>query len=450
MGFVPGKFCGAAVRLQDLLHHMQPQDMGGILPQFPVQRGQHRQRIPRAVVGQGDAQHFFLYTGFDPAVHRRLVVPHTVAQHIFQCTPQQSAVHTEGERLCAGVQVQFHHAVLRQRPVAEIRHEPAQQRPGLAGFPPQRLRAVLQLAGQVQVLHQGTDLLALVADALRFLARLRGHRAVGLDLFRPAQDQRKGRADVVADPRDPVGARFVPALDDLVAAAQLLTGLVQPPGQFPGKALGGQVHAAARQNIQAVGHCLQGAGAAPADQQAAHEDQHHHGDQHTAGVGKDPRDQVGVAVKVIAGDAALGHAQHQHAVVPDLAKDRVIVQVPAGKGRHLGDGVGAVQFRGQVVLPYHLARVVQHHGPGIALQPGFRRQFLKYKFPRRVAPQMVGDLGAGIAEPVLGDLAVIIADPDHRRDAQDHQQQDDGGCGQHIAPDHTGEGLHRVPSPASL
>lgn len=235
------KLHAAAVGVYDLLHHMQAQNMRGVLPfRFAVQHGQHALRVAGAVILYGQVQRCFVGIRVESQRDRPRIMAHGVLQHIFQRTGQQSGISVQdGGFYCRG-NAAIQCAAGGQGVLTKSRHHPAQKRPRLGGPAAQGLGAVLQLAGQVQVLNQAADFFALGADAARFLSGCCGQGGLPLQLFRPAQDQCQRSADIMADPGDPLGSGGIPPGNDLIAAAQLLAGFVQLLGKLPRKTGGRQ------------------------------------------------------------------------------------------------------------------------------------------------------------------------------------------------------------------
>ena len=178
-------------------------------------------------------------------MHGDCIVADSVVQKVFDGPQQQGFVRLHHRVFCRLGQFQFKGAVTCGGAFVKFGSTPAQERADRHSLAAQRLCAVLQLAGQVQIADERPYLLALGADARGFLPGCGRQGLILLQLLAPAQDQRQRRADVMADACDPIGAGGVPPGDDLIAAAQLLAGLVQLFGQLPGKAGGGQLHRAA-------------------------------------------------------------------------------------------------------------------------------------------------------------------------------------------------------------
>ena len=220
--------------------------MRGILPCFAsLQYGQHGGRVALAVVGHLDGQHAVRRIRADGDMHGGCIVADSIVQKVFDGPQQQGFVRLHHRVFCRLGQFQFKGAVTCGGAFVKFGSTPAQERADRHSLAAQRLCAVLQLAGQVQIADERPYLLALGADARGFLPGCGRQGLILLQLLAPAQDQRQRRADVMADTCDPIGAGGVPPGDDLIAAAQLLAGLVQLFGQLPGKAGGGQLHRAA-------------------------------------------------------------------------------------------------------------------------------------------------------------------------------------------------------------
>ncbi len=254
----------------------------------------------------------------------------------------------------------------------KARHHPAQKRPGLRWPAAQRLGAVLQLAGQVQILNQAAHFFALGADAARFLSGCCGQGGLPLQLFRPAQDQCQRGADIMADPGDPLGSGGIPPGNDLIAAAQLLAGFVQLLASSPAKPAAGRltVPPCAKVSSPAVTVCRLllprqlKTGSTPAPP-----------------AGAPPWWAECLCPALLSFFASCRcytssrfhrFRHNKQPVIRRPALHGVIGQVPVGEHGNFRCCVPVIQLLRQVLLPDDIAIIVQHHGPGIALHP-FRR-----------------------------------------------------------------------------
>ena len=309
--------------------------MGRIRPCFTGLQGvQHRCRVARAIVGHCQFQRVFAQGRRQRDMHAGGVVACSVVQEIFHRAAQQGGIGVQHSLVSIGRQFHRHVAARRQRAFAELGGQAAQQGPGLHRLAAQRLCAVLQFAGQVQILDERPQLLALGADVPGLLPHGGGQRGVLFQLFGPAQNQRQRCAHIMADPGDPVRPRVVPPGNDFLAAAQLLTGAVDRVGQLARIAGGGQFHRAAVGNgVQPCRNGPQLPRPPPAEKDAA---PHHSGQQHPQ-----RRQQArcrsvhqdGTAVNVVLPDRAAGLRRHKQTVVRRPAEHRPIVEIPAGEGR---------------------------------------------------------------------------------------------------------------------
>ena len=68
---------------------------------------------------------------------------------------------------------------------------------------------------------------------------------------------------------------------------------------------------------------------------------------------------------VVLPHAPLGGADHQQAVLPHPALDRVVVQIPPGEGGHVGEGVLLGHVRRLPQGPGHLPVRADEHGPAL-------------------------------------------------------------------------------------
>ena len=92
---------------------------------------------------------------------------------------------------------------------------------------------------------------------------------------------------------------------------------------------------------------------------------------------------------------------------PDL--DRVILQIPAGHGRNVCEGVGERDLLRKVPAPYHLSLLVYQHGKGIVGVDLFRclgRERIAVPVPGERAGQL------GCAPVVIGGLCLVHVFPD--------------------------------------
>lgn len=104
VGVPVDKLHAAAVGVYDLLHHMQAQNMRGVLPfRFAVQHGQHALRVAGAVILYGQVQRCFVGIRVESQRDRPRIMAHGVLQHIFQRTGQQSGISVQdGGFYCRG------------------------------------------------------------------------------------------------------------------------------------------------------------------------------------------------------------------------------------------------------------------------------------------------------------------------------------------------------------
>ena len=87
VGVPVDKLHAAAVGVYDLLHHMQAQNMRGVLPfRFAVQHGQHALRVAGAVILYGQVQRCFVGIHVESQRDRPRIMAHGILQHIFQRT----------------------------------------------------------------------------------------------------------------------------------------------------------------------------------------------------------------------------------------------------------------------------------------------------------------------------------------------------------------------------
>ena len=183
------------------------------------------------------------------------------------------------------------------------------------GFP-KGLHLAVQTHGEVQVVDQVPDGLALPADDGGLVPAGRGQGGVGLQLSRIAHDHTQGGTDVVGDAVNPVRPGFIPGLLVLPEPAAQQKG---GQGQHADQGEKEQEHPPDRQQV---------------------EDLLREGDGELPG-------------------ASLGRACHQQTVWTDAGLDGVILQVPPGKGGDIQQVVLVRDLRRLVVLPQDLTSMSQ-------------------------------------------------------------------------------------------
>ena len=309
------------------------------------------------------------------------VVADAVGQEIPDGPAQEKGVRLQGwEGLLRQIQVQG--VSVRLAAVEKVSCCLAQEGGGRNRFPSQGLHGGVQAHGQVQVVDQLPDGLALPADdgGPPVLLRLQG--GVPFQLAGMAHHQAEGGADIVGDAVDPVGTGGIPGL----------LFLVEPPPQHQG----GEAQ-----------HCGQG-------QQG--ETSKPPGGQGEALVGEDD---------VMFPGAVFGAAHHQQPVRPNAGLDGVVVQIPADKGSHLGEGVLLRDVGRLAVGPEDPAVLADEHGPQVVL---VQQLFL-----------VKGVAAAGEVQP-LGKLLCrdrpgSFQQAAHQGKAQEtgrqHQDDENGGKGEH-------------------
>lgn len=159
VGVPVDKLHAAAVGVYDLLHHMQAQNMRGVLPfRFAVQHGQHALRVAGAVILYGQVQRCFVGIRVESQRDRPRIMAHGVLQHIFQRTGQQSGISVQdGGFYCRG-NAAIQCAAGGQGVLTKSRHHPAQKRPRLGGPAAQGLAEIflivtLEAAGAPLIGH---------------------------------------------------------------------------------------------------------------------------------------------------------------------------------------------------------------------------------------------------------------------------------------------------------
>ena len=105
------KVCPSSVSLQNLLHHVQTKNMRCVFARFTaLQRRQYRRRIPDAVIRTGYAKHIPLLFRLHPAMYRRRIMAHAVAEYVVNGTCQQGSIHPDRNIFRFPVKFQFHFA----------------------------------------------------------------------------------------------------------------------------------------------------------------------------------------------------------------------------------------------------------------------------------------------------------------------------------------------------
>ena len=187
MGVALFEHGSSAVGGGDLLHDMQAEDVGSILRGFRLfERGQHGGRVADAVVGEGQAELTAADLGTQANGHRLRVVPDAVAEQVFHQPPQKGGVCRDLGLFGIEGLGQREVALVGQGAVAELGHQLPQQRADGQQLPPEGLGSILELAGQVQIVDEGAQPLALGADATGFLPCRGGQGCILLQLFGPA------------------------------------------------------------------------------------------------------------------------------------------------------------------------------------------------------------------------------------------------------------------------
>ena len=187
----------------------------------------------------------------------------------------------------------------------------------------------MQLEGQVQVLNERLDLLALGADSGGFFLLLRLGRRLLRQLLPVAHDQRQRGADVVGNARDPVGAGGVPAADQRVLLLQIAAGLIQLLRQLGGRAGLGQADLfPLRQLPDSRRRFPQGLRAPPAEEQANGSNQTQIDDQQRPDSRQQRVENVVVHIEIEPGHAPLLLPRHQKAKVVAVGHHRVVLQIP--------------------------------------------------------------------------------------------------------------------------
>ena len=141
----------------------------------------------------------------------RGVVPDAVDEQVVEGPAKEKLVGFQaGQGLVR--QVQRQGETLRQTAVEKIRGGLAQEGGQVQlGFP-KGLHLAVQTHGEVQVVDQVPDGLALPADDGGLVPAGRGQGGVGLQLSRIAHDHTQGGTDVVGDAVNPVRPGFIPGL----------------------------------------------------------------------------------------------------------------------------------------------------------------------------------------------------------------------------------------------
>ena len=389
----------------DLGYDVQAQNMRprrvwrGILGSLGVKGGQHGKRVARTVVVHRDCQPALGRVGADRNRTAAGVVPRAVAEQVRHCAADQRRIDVDdgglGGRgggkadLAAGVAVD------------KIDDRAAQQRAGRRGGAAQRLRAVLQLTCQVQILDQPADHLPLRLDRPGHAALCGAKGIIRLEPLGIAEDQRKRGADIVADAGHPLGAGGVPPGDRLALAAQVGAGAVQLAGQRGGGPGFGQLHRAAfGQLLQTVFHPAQPAVHRPGQQRAGNHNQHKVQRQHRPHRAEQRLVDLGIHIEIVPVHAARRPAEHKNAILGQVAHDRVIVKIPPRERDNLARRVGMVERFGQVVAVDDVAVVIQHHRPGKAAEPlgrcvcgagGGVSGFIQGEAGRNLAREIAGD-----------------------------------------------------------
>ena len=256
----------------------------------------------------------------------------------------------------------------------------------------------------------------------------------------------------MADTGDPVGAGGVPPGNAFALAAQMLAGLVELAGQRGGGPLFGQLHrAAGGKLLQALLHIAQAAVHAPGKQHAGQHDDEQVDKDDRAHRGQQRMEQVAFHIKAVAHERTFWIAEHERAVVGQVAHDGVVFEIPTRKRYNLARRIRVIQLGGQVVAVDDLACVVEHHRPVKAVEPFFLGM-LEPRARRAGLVQREGVCNLAGAERQL-EIAAVGHGEDHPErddDVQNQHAQRNADARQHIAADEFDQRSHAFPSPASL
>ena len=162
------------------------------------------------------------------------------------------------------------------------------------------------------------------------------------------------------------------------------------------------------------------------------------------------KQRLGVHGDVVLPDAPFGGAHHQQAVLPHPALDRIILQIPPGKGGHIGHRVLFRQFLRLTERPDHPALLIQKHGPPVLLQQRFPGEGI----PRPRGGQGLGD-GGHRGAPVLAPAGVVVEkenDPQqgHGGDQEGRSRHQQGGFQQAAQFHGRASRWSRYPSPRTV
>ena len=146
----------------------------------------------------------------------------------------------------------------------------------------------------------------------------------------------------------------------LALAAQMLAGLVELAGQRGGGPLFGQLHRAAGGKFcRPCSTSRRAAVHAPGKQHAGQHDDEQVDKDNRAHRGQQRMEQVAFHIKAVAHERTFWIAEHEHAVVGQVAHDGVVFEIPTRKRYDLARCIRVVQLGGQVVAVDDLACVVE-------------------------------------------------------------------------------------------
>ena len=250
---------------------------------------------------------------------------HAVVHQVKQGPPQQGRVPLQ--RKGFGLRRHLHRqgVPLLQPAVEHVGRHLPHQGGGVEAPPPQGLHGVVQAHGQVEVIDQIPDGLALAADDGGLGPPPGREDRVRLQLPGVAHDHGQRGADVMGDAVDPVGAGKVPLL-------------LFPP-ELAAQHQGGEAQ-----------HPQQGQQKQPREPE------------------RDGLQHIHIQDEGVLPGAPLRAARHQQTVLPYPYLYRVVAQIPAGKGGHIGKGVAVGHIGGFALLPHHGAALVHQHGPQLLLR----------------------------------------------------------------------------------